>query len=179
MGPRPIYCPRCGSKRIEQSQEGKSPYRCMECRNRFGDAEEASDYASRLVKFSIEIRGLSGAVLYVRLFRDGEKYSYLVRVGKERGREGKVDERFWKDFSERLFSSWSFHKWSESYFGTDVSELMAWDAEASFERKHTISVHGFNNRPVHWTALVESLFPVLEGCGLRVALHPTFSLEKI
>lgn len=179
MGTRPECCPRCGNRKIEEFQDGKTLFRCPECRSRFGNKEESLDYASRLVKFNLEIRNFSGTNLSLRLCREEGRYSYLVKTGKGKGRDGEVEEGFWKEFSRSLFFDWFFHKWSESYFGTNGPEGLVWDAETSFERKHTISIHGFNSHPVYWNAMIKFLSPVFEECGLKLMLRPTFALEEI
>ncbi|MGN1163352.1 MAG: hypothetical protein ACI4S4_00960, partial [Candidatus Ornithospirochaeta sp.] len=97
--------------------------------------------------------------------------------GEGKGVEEEVDENFWNELSHSLFLSWHFHKWNESYFDTQASDGLVWDAEASFERKHTISVHGFNSRPVYWNDLMESLSSILEDCGITLTLSPSFNLE--
>ena len=167
MGSIPLCCPRCGESRIisEENSSGKDCYKCSSCRLKFGNMEEVEKLVSRLMKFTFEVKDLFGNYISMMIHNDGKDCGYTVKVGDDRPREGKMDRDFWVSFSENLFGQWSFHKWSETYFGTASGDGILWDMEASFERKHTLSVHGCNSRPIFWNSIMKTLLPVIEKSG--------------
>ena len=112
------------------------------------------------------------------IHNDGKDCGYTVKVGDDRPREGKMDRDFWVSFSENLFGQWSFQKWSETYFGTASGDGILWDMEASFERKHTLSVHGCNSRPVFWNSIMKTLLPVIEKSGYEETFVHRLVREK-
>ena len=166
MGKRQSCCPRCGSLRLTESLDSKGDvqYKCCDCRIRFGDEAEAKGYAELLVKFLVEIKDILGNRFVLKLSKEMGTYKYYLKIGRSKGYEGDLDFDFWKDLSNILFVECSFHKWNETYFGSFSNYGVVWDIEASFERRHTLSVHGCNSFPVYWKRVVASIQPVIEKC---------------
>lgn len=168
MGEKHYCCPKCGGLKITETSDskGQSFYKCMECRCRFGNKSEAIEYSNLLSKFSMEIKDLLGNRFSIRLVKENNRYKFYTKIGKPRVTEGELTEDFWTVFSTSLFQEFAFHRWSESYFGITETDGVLWDFEASFERRHTISVHGCNSYPVYWNSVVSSILPVLDQVGL-------------
>lgn len=164
MGMKHSCCPRCGSLKLTESLDsnGTVQYKCGKCRSRFGDENEAKEYAELLVKFLIEIKDILGNKMVIKLTKEMNNYKYYLKFGRSKGFEGDLNFEFWKDLSNKLFIDCSFHKWNETYFGAMYNYGIVWDMEASFERRHTLSVHGCNDFPVYWKKIISSIVPLLE-----------------
>ena len=180
MGKRQSCCPRCGSLRLTESLDSKGDvqYKCCDCRIRFGDEAEAKGYAELLVKFLVEIKDILGNRFVLKLSKEMGTYKYYLKIGFLKWYEGDLDFDFWKDLSNILFVECSFHKWNETYFGSFSNYGVVWDIEASFERRHTLSVHGCNSFPVYWKRIVASILPLIEECeGIDTFIHSLLKKE--
>lgn len=180
MGIRHNCCPRCGSLRLTESLDSKGDvqYKCCDCRCRFGNESEAKGYAELLVKFLIEIKDILGNRFVLKLTKEMNTYKYYLKIGRSKGYEGDLDFDFWKELSNKLFVEYSFHKWNETYFGSISNYGIVWDMEASFERRHTLSVHGCNSFPVYWKKMVSSILPLVEECdGADTFIHSLLEKE--
>ena len=180
MGVNKKYCPRCGGLNICETKDTKGIpcCKCSDCRCRFGNQEEAAGYASLLTKFSIEIKDILGNRLCLKIIKDGDSFKFYLKEGKSKVQEGSLTSEFWDNFSRLLFLEYSFHKWSETYFGMTGTDGVLWDFEASFERRHTISVHGCNSYPVYWSSILSSLLPVLDQGGFGDTFIHKLVLDK-
>lgn len=156
-----VNCPRCGGTAVSLLSEIKSEFKCKDCRARFGDEEKALDYESKMVRFILYIKDFCRAGLTLKIYKEDDRIKYSIKLGSERRGEGELSLAFWKTFSHRLFSEWNFHNWYGSYFGTSINDGTLWDIEVGFERKHTLSVHGYNSYPYYWNNLISELIPIL------------------
>ena len=164
MGMKQNCCPRCGSLKVTESFDSKgiAQYKCCACRSRFGNEDEAIGYVGLLVKFLIEIKDILGNKMVLKLTKEANICKYYLKLGRNKGYEGCVSFDFWNDFSSKLFVEYSFHKWNDTYFGAMGNEGIIWDMEASFERRHTLSVHGCDSFPVYWKRIVSLILPLLD-----------------
>ena len=164
MGMKHVCCPRCGSFGLSQSlnAKGEIEYKCHNCRSRFGDEAEAKEYADLFTRFLIEIKDILGNRMILKLSKSVEDSKYYLKLGRSKEYEGILDVDFWEELSDKMFMECYFHKWNETYFSTKDNCGVVWDMEASFSRRHTLSVHGCNSFPVHWKNIVSLFLPILE-----------------
>ena len=126
----------------------------------------------------VEIKDILGNRFVLKLSKEMGTYKYYLKIGRSKGYEGDLDFDFWKDLSNILFVECSFHKWNETYFGSFSNYGVVWDIEASFERRHTLSVHGCNSFPVYWKRVVASILPLIEECeGFDTFIHSLLKKE--
>lgn len=164
-----IKCPVCGYSDAELLSEGRNLYRCRKCRHSYAD-RDGSIYPPIVKKFEMGVTGFFCDKLHLVLTDARWGIDCMVSSEKQdRTVLFNIDNSEFRCFCSKLFDDLLISDWKKSWYSMGNGSFVSWDINVSFEKKHTLSIHGCNSLPYYWQELMDLVKPYFSMIDVDIA----------
>ena len=94
-------------------------------------------------------------------FTSKEQYDEDARIN--------IDNSEFRCFCSKLFDDLLISDWKKSWYSMGNGSFVSWDINVSFEKKHTLSIHGCNSLPYYWQELMDLVKPYFSMIDVDIA----------